>query len=369
MSKPTWRRFIKDIDPYIPGKSIEDVRKEYHLERVIRLASNENPLGASPKAIEAAKQSLDEVGYYPDTTAKALREQLAHFYNVSSEEIMTANGADNILTLLISAYVNKGDEVVYCTPTFPAYRSTTLLMGGVPVEVDLTADWCFDLDAIAEHITDKTKIIFICNPNNPTGTIVSSEQLVAFLDKVPNQVQVVLDEAYIEYVDDLDYMTGIKLYKKSYPVITVRTFSKYYGLAGLRTGYAVGSKEKLAPMLRIREPFATNRVAIHAATAALSDKEFAENHLQETKSGKEYLTEKLKELGFEVIHSHTNFLFVHLKKDSITLFERLLSYGIIIRPCAPWGYTEYARITVGTKEQNQFLLQILDTIQAETSTC
>lgn len=368
LSKPTWRNEITNIDPYIPGKSIENVKKEYHLERVLRLASNENPRGASPKAMEAARQSIEDVQYYPETTAKELREELAHFYHVSSDEIITANGADNILTLLISAYVNEGDEVIYCTPTFPAYRSTTLLMGGVPIEVDLTADWCFDLDAIYKQITPNTKMIFICNPNNPTGTIVSTVQLLAFLDKVPDHVQVVLDEAYIEYVEDNDYMNGIDLFKKSYPIITVRTFSKYYGLAGLRVGYAVAPKEKLEPVLRIREPFATNRTAIHAAIAALNDQAFAKSHLLENKREKVYLCKELKALGYEVIESHTNFLFVYLNMDSVSLFKGLLPHGIIIRPATPWGYPNHARITIGTREQNQLLVELLSSIRAETST-
>lgn len=365
MGRPAWRSAIKDIDPYIPGKSIEDVKNSYHLEQVIRLASNENPFGPSPKMIKAANQSMYDMGFYPDTTAKALRERLAAFHGLSSSDIMTANGADNILTLLISAYVNEGDEVVYCTPTFPSYRSATLLMGGMPVEVPMTTDWRYDLDAILKRITDKTKMIIICNPNNPTGTMLSSEAIVSFLDKVPDNIQVVMDEAYIEYTDQQDYMTGITLHKSSYPIITVRTFSKFYGLAGLRIGYAVASKSILEPLLRIREPFATNRLGINTAIAALDDQDVLQDRLMEIRKGKSYLTEELGSFGFEVTPSQTNFLFAHLKRDSVILFEQLLPLGIIIRPCTPWGYQEYARITVGTQEQNKLLIHALHSIRAE----
>ncbi|MDY0406311.1 histidinol-phosphate transaminase [Virgibacillus sp. 179-BFC.A HS] len=293
------------------------------------------------------------MAFYPDTTATALRNRLAKLYDISADEIITANGADNILTLLISAYINAGDEVIYCIPTFPSYRSTTLLMGGVPVEVPLTKSWQFDLDGIFSKITAKTKLIFICNPNNPTGTMVPSDELKIFLEKVPDHVQVVLDEAYIEYRDQEDYLTGIVLHKKSYPVIVVRTFSKFYGLAGLRIGYAVACEDVLEPLLRIREPFAANRIAIEAAVAALDDEAFGRDHLLEVKKGKDYLTKELSRYGFEVVPSQTNFLFVNLKTDAVNVFEQLLSKGIIIRPCAPWGYPEHVRISVGTQAQNE----------------
>ncbi|WP_068675482.1 histidinol-phosphate transaminase [Oceanobacillus sp. Castelsardo] len=359
MNKTLWRNALDYINPYIPGKSIEDVKKEYQLDKVVRLASNENPQGPSRDVVKAIQKSLNQLNLYPDSTAKNLREKLAIFYNISREEIMTTNGADNAITLLISSYVNEGDEVVYSTPTFPAYRSTTILMGGIPVEVPVTEDWCFDLNAMYERITDKTKLVIICNPNNPTGTIVSKENLVDFLDKVPNHVQVIVDEAYAEYIDDKDYLTGIQLFKENYPLITVRTFSKFYGLAGLRVGYVVAKRDILEPVLRIREPFATNRIAIDAAIAALDDREYGKTHLKETREGKNYLSKELGSLGFEVFPSHTNFLFVHLKMDSLKLFKKLLPYGLIIRPCAPWGLSEYARITIGIKKENELFIKTL----------
>jgi|SRR5690625_1258250 len=354
-----YRDSINKIDPYIPGKSIEDVKREYNLEHVIRLASNENAHGASNNALDAAVNSLKNMSLYPDSSAKLLRKELSSFYGVKKDEVFTANGADNVLSILISAYINEGDEVVYCTPTFPVYKSATLLMGGSCIEVPMTNDWKYDLNGMLEKITNKTKMVFICNPNNPTGTIVSNQEILDFLDKVPSHVQVVLDEAYIEYIDDEDYLTGIELFKQSYRIILVRTFSKFYGLAGLRIGYAVGSNQVLEPMLRIREAFATNRVAIEAGVAALKDQEFTRKHLLEVNRGREYLYNELTEMGFEVFQSYSNFIFVNFYCNTLNLFEELLQYGYIIRPCAPWKLSQYARVSIGTMEQNKSFINVL----------
>ncbi|WP_301109771.1 histidinol-phosphate transaminase [Sporosarcina sp.] len=354
-----WRTSVKDIAPYIPGKSIEAVKKELNLEVVHRLASNENPLGPSPKAKAAMKQAIEEVHLYPDASATKLRERLADLYEVRPEQVITGNGADNIISLVVSAYIDEGDEVVYGSPTFPAYRSSTLLMGGKPVEVPLTEDWKFDLDAIQAAITDKTKLVFICNPNNPTGTIVEDSAIEKFIQEVPDHVTVVLDEAYIEYIREQPYKTGIDYFKADHPIITIRTFSKFYSLAGLRVGYAIASEELLEPVLRLREPFAVNRVAIEAASATLDDSEFTDEHYQMNEEGKNYLTEEFTKLGFEVFPSYTNFLFVHIKSDAQILFNKLLEKGLIIRPCTPWGLNEYVRVSIGTKEQNELLVEIL----------
>lgn len=356
----SWRNNVKKIAPYIPGKSIEAVKEDLGLEQVHRLASNENPLGPSPKAKKAMEQAIKDIHLYPDASATKLRGRLAEMYNVQPEQVITGNGADNIISILVSAYVDEGDEVVYCTPTFPAYRSATLLMGGKPVEVPLTEDWTYDLDAIKKQITDKTKLVFICNPNNPTGTIVDSSELEQFIQEVPEHVIVVLDEAYIEYVRKDHYKTGIDYFKSGHPIITIRTFSKFYSLAGLRIGYAIASEKILEPMLRVREPFAANRIAIEAATATLDDHEFTEKHIQMNAAGKEYLTQEFTELGFIVFPSHTNFLFVHVKLDAQDLFNKLLAKGLIIRPCNPWGLDKYIRVSIGTEAQNKLLVEMLN---------
>lgn len=358
----SWREYVKQIAPYVPGKSIEAVKKELNLKEVLRLASNENQLGPSPKSVDAMHHAMQDVHLYPDAAATELREKLASLYGVQTDQVITGNGADNVISFVISAYVNEGDEVLYCSPTFPAYRSSTLLMGGKPVEVPLTEEYAYDLDALKANITDKTKLIFICNPNNPTGTIVDSNALEKFIADVPEHVTVILDEAYIEYVQEKNYETGIEFFKKGYPVITVRTFSKFYGLAGLRIGYAIASEEILEPMLRLREPFAVNRPAIAAAVATLDDKEYTERHFKMNEEGKGFLKDELESLGFVIYPSSTNFLFVNVKRDGKKLFDELLQKGIIVRPCSGWGYDEYVRISIGTKEQNELLIETLKTI-------
>jgi histidinol-phosphate aminotransferase len=356
-----WRQYVKQIAPYVPGKSIEAVKKELNLKEVHRLASNENQLGPSSKAMEAMQSAVQDVHLYPDAPATELREKLAAMYGIHTEQVITGNGADNVISFVISAYVNEGDEVLYCSPTFPAYRSSTLLMGGKPIEVPLTNEFAFDLDGLKANITNKTKLIFICNPNNPTGTIVDSNALEQFIANVPKHVTVILDEAYIEYVEK-SYETGIDFFKKGYPIITIRTFSKFYGLAGLRIGYAIASEEILEPLLRLREPFAVNRPAIAAAVATLDDKDYTERHRKMNEEGKYFLKKGMEKLGFTVYPSSTNFLFVHVKMNAKTLFDQLVKSGVIIRPCTGWGYDEFVRISIGTKRQNELLLETLKAI-------
>lgn len=357
-----WRETVKEIAPYVPGKSIELVKEELGLDEVIRLASNENPLGPSQKALDAMQVALPDAHLYPDAPATELRVRLASLYGVDADQIITGNGADNIISVLISAYVDEGDEVLYGSPTFPAYRSSTLLMGGTPVEVPLTDDFTFDLEGLKAKVTDKTKLIFICNPNNPTGTVVDSDALENFVKGLPDHVRVVLDEAYIEYVEQEDYTTGIDLFKKGYPVITMRTFSKYYGLAGLRVGYAIAHQDVLEPMLRLREPFAVNRLAIIAALATLDDEDYMALHAKMNREGKAYLTAELEKLGFLVYPSQSNFLFVDLKRKSDDIFDGLLEKGFIIRPCNSWGYDQHVRISIGTQEQNEGLMKALQAV-------
>lgn len=358
-----WREQVKDIASYVPGKSIEAVKIEHELDEVIRLASNENPLGPSPLALKAMQEALLDSHLYPDASTTVLRERLAVLYNVLPEQVMTGNGADNVISLVISAYINEGDEVIYCSPTFPAYRSSTLLMGGKPIEVPLTKNMTFDLDGMKESITDRTKLVFICNPNNPTGTIVEAEKLRDFIENLPNHVTVIMDEAYIEYVSDKSYLTGIDFFHEGHNVITIRTFSKYYSLAGLRVGYAIAREDILEPILRLREPFACNRIAVAGAVGTLDDKEFMAKHEKMNEAGKQKLTKELTELGFEVTPSETNFLFVDVKRNAFELFELLLKRGIIIRPCTGWGFTEHIRVSIGTEEQNTLLIDILSQLR------
>ncbi|MFK2827256.1 histidinol-phosphate transaminase [Bacillus sp. B190/17] len=368
MNQELWRRSATKLKAYIPGKAIEDVKKELGLEEIIRLASNENPFGPSPKAVEAMQQAVLDSQLYPEATCSELRKKLGSLYDIDSDQIIVGNGADNVITLIGSAYINPGDEVIYCTPTFPAYRTITLLMEGTPVEIPVDENYTFDLQAILSAINDKTKLIFICNPNNPTGTIVEEDQLEAFLKQVPPHVVVVLDEAYAEFIGREGYHTGPDFVKAGYPVIFVRTFSKLYGLAGTRIGYAAGSKEHIAPIQAVREPFAANRIANAGAVAALDDEEYKNKTIQENKQEMKKLIKELQALGYDVAESHANFLFVDLKEDAVQLFEALMKEGILIRPCIAWGLGTHARITIGSAQQNEHLLQALRKVSQKLTT-
>ncbi|MFK2826684.1 histidinol-phosphate transaminase [Bacillus sp. B190/17] len=365
MSESLWRSSVKDLDPYIPGQAAEEAKKQAELTDVIRLATNENQLGPSPKAIEAMVKAIQEAHFYPDLTCLELRTKLGALHGIDPENYVIANGADNIINLVIASYINPGDEVVYCTPTFSEYHKNTLLMGGVPVEIPTTKDHKFDLEAMLEAINEKTKLVIVCNPNNPTGTIVEEEELREFFKRVPKHVVAVLDEAYGEFINRENYATGVEYIKEGLPVITIRTFSKLYGLAGMRVGYAMARPELIQPLQRVREPFACNRVAHAGALGALEDVEHKNKTLSDNKREMEKLVKEFRAFGYEVEESHTNFLFVDMKQETGSIGAELASQGLIIRPCAAWGHPTHARISIGTAEQNDKLLKALQEINAK----
>lgn len=365
MSEKLWRNNVRDLDPYIPGQAAAEAKQQENVTEVIRLATNENQLGPSPKAIEAMVKAIQEAHFYPDLTCLELRSKLGELHGINPENYVIANGADNIINLVIASYINPGDEVVYCTPTFSEYHKNTLLMGGVPVEIPTTKDHKFDLEAMLGAITDKTKVVIVCNPNNPTGTIVSEEELRGFFKRLPEHVVAVLDEAYGEYINFDNYSTGVEYIKEGIPVITIRTFSKLYGLAGMRVGYAMASPELIQPLQRVREPFACNRIAHAGALGALEDVEHKNKTLTENKREMDKLVKEFRSLGYEVEKSHTNFLFVDMKQETGSIAGELASQGLIIRPCAVWGYPTYARISIGTAEQNDKLVKALQKINSK----
>ncbi len=354
MTNPiVWRQEVSKLEPYVPGKPIEEVKSQYGLDRITRLASNENPYGPSPKAIAAMNAAAAESHLYPEPTCADLRAKLGELYQVDPSQILVSNGADNVLMLIGQAYVNPGDEVVYCVPTFSVYRTSAVVMGGVPVEIPLTGDYKFDLDAMLAAATDKTKLMFVCNPNNPTGTIVDSDKLEAFLKRVPPHVVVVLDEAYGEFIDVPGYKTGAEYVREGYPVISVHTFSKLYGLAAMRVGYAIAADDLLKPVLAVREPFPVSRMANSAALASLEDAEYRDFILANNREGIRYLGEELRRMGFGVIPSYSNFVFVNLHREAAPVVEALLRAGYIVRPCKSWGYPQHIRVTIGSPEQNR----------------
>jgi histidinol-phosphate aminotransferase len=352
------RKGILKLPPYIPGKSIEEVERELGKKRWVKLASNENVLGPSPKAVAAIRRELSNLHMYPEGPCPDLRKALARRCSVAEENVVISNGADNLLVLIAGAFLNEGEEAVMATPTFSMYPTVTRIMGGKPVEVKLKA-YTHDLSSMLEKVNRKTKLVFVCNPNNPTGTIVIRKELDAFLAKIPEGVILILDEAYWDFADSPEYPRGLSYVREGKPVILLRTFSKVYGLAGLRVGYAVGRGDLMDCLYRVREPFPVHRLGQAGAVAALEDKAHAEKSIRMVIEGRRYLYRELDRMGLFYLPSQANFIFMDLGKDSKEVFQDLLGEGVIIRPGTIWGYPTFARVTVGGPKENQRFIKAL----------
>ena len=353
------RKGISSIKDYIPGKPIEDVQAELGLADIAKLASNETPIGPSPMAVEAARREMGKVNLYPEGPTTRLRKRMAGRLGIEPDMITFANGADNCITLVANAFIDEGNEVVMADPTFSAYEAVTTIMGGRPVPVKLK-NHTHDLEAMLGAVTDKTKLVFVCNPNNPTGTIVRRSELERFVSRLPDHVLLVLDEAYFEFASDKDYPDGLDYIERGGNVISLRTFSKIYGIAGLRIGYALGASEFIAALNKVREPFPVSRIAQAAALAALDDEGYRAAVLRNNEEGKAYLSREFERLGLPFAPSQTNFIFVDLKMDCREAFQALLRKGIIVRPGYIWGSSTWARVTIGTMDQNRKFIRALD---------
>ncbi len=360
-----YRDGLELITAYIPGKPVEEVRRELGITgRIIKMASNENPLGPSPRVIQKMAEALQEANLYPEGDCPQLREVIAKKYCLPENHFIFGTGVDNLIPMVINTFVNSGDEVIIPAPSFAAYRTGTIAAGGIPVMVPLK-DFTVDLKAMLKAVTPKTKMVFICNPNNPTGTIVHGGELTAFLEALPENLVTVLDEAYCEYVEDKDYPDSLKYVKENKNVVVFRTFSKIYGLAGLRVGYGITRPEFVFNMNKLREPFNVNRPAQAGAIEALSDDEFVEKGRLINRRGKQIIYKGLDKLGLKYIPTEANFIFADLGIDMEVLFPKLLKKGIIIRPAAPWGYPSWARITIGLPEECEEFIKVLGEVLAE----
>ncbi|MGC7847153.1 histidinol-phosphate transaminase [Desulforudis sp. 1088] len=348
---------IGSLAVYKPGKPIEEVQRELGLERVIKLASNENPLGPSPRAVEAVSRAIGEVHRYPDGSAYRLKRALAAALDVEPEAVLLANGSNEVVQQLSLAVLDEGDEAVMPVPSFPRYEPLARLMKAEPVEVPLT-DYRLDLEAMATRISPRTKIVYICNPNNPTGTIVRKDEFETFLDKLPPRVLVVMDEAYFEYVDDPLYPDGLDYFRRGRNVIVLRTFSKIYGLAGLRVGYAIGSPDLIAYLERVREPFNVNALAQTAALAALGDREFVRRSQDLAREGKRFLYSAFTSRGISYVPSEANFIFFDAGRPEQEVFRRMLRRGVIVR--GGFGYPTMLRVTIGTPDENAVFIEAFD---------
>jgi histidinol-phosphate aminotransferase len=356
---------LSAIKPYVPGKPIEEVQREYGLTDVIKLASNENPLGPSPKVMAALRAALPELNFYPDAQAYALCRAIAARHGVTSDMVRVGNGADGLIRELCVSYLEDGNEVLTSCSSFPVYDISAAVMRARLVKTPLKG-LGFDLVAIAAAITDRTKLIFICNPNNPTGTIVTANEVAEFMGRVPDHAIVVLDEAYYEFVDSPDYPDSLTYVKSGrYPnVIVLRTFSKAYGIAGIRLGYGIAQPALLAPLRASMESFPVNRLAQVAGLAALEDNEFMARTVTVNAAGRAYLYCEFDRLGLAYAPSHTNFILVRVGHEAKAIYQELLVRGVIVRPCTGYDLPEYLRITVGTEAQNARLIEALEAVLA-----
>ncbi len=351
---------IRDLAPYVPGKPMEELERELGISHSIKLASNENPLGPSPKAVEAMREAAGEIHRYPDGASFALRKKLSGRLGVTEEQLVFGSGGDEILELIAKIVMGPGDEVVYAWPSFAMYPIVVKGMGAKGVQVPLTEGFVHDLDAMAAAVTDKTRVVMVCNPNNPSGTTVGAAEFDRFVRALPDDVVLAVDEAYFEFVRRDDYPDVVSLMDRRPGTLVLRTFSKIYGLAGIRIGYAICDAELASFLERARHPFNVNRLAEVAALAALDDEDHARRTIEMNTTGIDYLTTELHRLGIETWPSEANFI---LARTGGQVFDALLSEGIIVRPMAGFGLTEHVRISVGLPEENERLIKTLAEIR------
>ena len=355
---------IRGIAPYQPGKPISELAREMGLDeaRIIKLASNENPLGVSPKAQDAIRAVVSDLSRYPDGNGFELKAALARRYEIETDWIVLGNGSNDVLDQAARAFLTPHDEAVYSQYAFAVYPLAVQAIGARGIEVP-ALHYGHDLDAMARAVTPKTRIVFIANPNNPTGTFVTAGRLESFIAALPSHVLVVLDEAYNEYLPD-EVRTDTLAWVRTYPnLVITRTFSKVYGLAGLRVGCAFASREVADLMNRVREPFNVNSVALAAAAAALEDREFVARSCEVNRSGMRQLVSGLTKLGLEFIPSYGNFVTFRVA-SAARVFQRLLEAGVIVRPLGGYGMPEHLRVTIGIDSENARFLESLEQAMA-----
>jgi histidinol-phosphate aminotransferase len=358
------RPALEGLVPYEPGKPVEEVQRELGLERVIKLASNEGPYGPFPQALDALARAADGLNRYPDGGAYVLRKALAGRHDVAFEEIAIGAGADGLIDGISQATLDPGDEVVCGWPSFPSYLIYALKLGAQPVRVPLRDDR-YDLEALRGAITERTKLVYICNPNNPTGTMSSRAELDDYFERVPEHVLTVVDQAYFEYIDDPEYPDAVEEYfKAGRRVLVTRTFSKIYGLAGLRVGYGVGPADLVTALGKTRRAFDVTTPAQEAALASLHVPEEVARRRELNAQGRVELERILREAGYRLAGpAVANFVFVDLGEDAQPFFTALLQQGVIVRPLAAFGAPQAIRVTVGTPGEHAFLAEALGRVR------
>lgn len=362
----TPRTVVETIKPYMPGwpdRTPAELCQLLARDEVAKLSFNESPYGPSPMAVQAMQQAACQVHLYFDMEAKELRQKIAEKHSVSMDHVYIGNGGDEAIALLVNAFVSPGDEVIMPWPTFGQYANATTIMDGIPVKVPVRSDDLrADLAAMLAAVTERTKIIFLCNPNNPTGVTVTGKALREFVAAIPSHIIVGLDEAYYDYVEAPDFLSGLALLAEFPNVAVIRTFSKIYGLAGMRVGYAIANPDIVTLVQRVRPLFNVNTLAQFGAMAALDDREFVRFSAERNAAERAWISQQLTKLGWRVFPSQTNFVFVDTGREAAPLADAAREAGIIIRAGAGWGYPTFLRISLGTHEQNAALVDILKNV-------
>jgi histidinol-phosphate aminotransferase len=359
---------VQSLRPYQPGKPIDELARELGLNEkdIVKLASNENPVGPSPKALAAIQGELEELTRYPDGAGFELKKILCKKLSIQPEQITLGNGSSDILDFITRVFVNDGDNIVVSQHAFAIYGLVAKMVGAETIAAP-AKNFAHDLDAMLAAINDKTRIVFVTNPNNPTGTWIKKDELIAFLNKVPERVLVLLDEAYFEYVDEADYPNGMALLPQYSNLVVTRTFSKAYGLASMRVGYGVSSPEIADLLNRVRPPFNVNSFALAAAKATLLDDEYVAESIAVNNDGMAYLEGEFNRLGLDFIQSVGNFICVKMPSgvDPMAVNDGLLRQGVIIRPVANYEMPEHLRVSIGIAKENQAFIAALENVLAQ----
>lgn len=354
---------IAAISPYVPGKPMEELEREYGIRDSVKLASNENPLGPSPKAMEAIRQAAGKLNRYPDGGGYFLVRKLSEVLNVPTDHLILGNGSDDIIDMLARVFLGPGDEVIIPFPSFLIYEISAQATGADVVKTRLK-NLAIDLDAILNAVTPRTRIIFLCNPNNPTGSVVSRTAFDRFMERLPESVIVVVDEAYIEFVRDPACLRSLGYEGFKRPVVTLRTFSKAYGLAGLRIGYGVAPPEIIGVLHRVRQPFNASLVAQAGALAALEDTDFLAKTLRIVHEGLDWLHAALDAEGIPHFTTQSNFFLIDTGRNADQVFKAMLSEGVIVRSMTGYGFPRYIRVNAGTPTENERFVNALSRVVA-----
>lgn len=344
---------IRTLVPYPPGKPIEELEREYGISGSIKLASNENAWGPSPRAVSAIKDALENLHRYPDGSCYYLAQSLADKIGVKPEEIVFGNGSNEIIGLLITTFLQPGEEVISSHPTFLMYQKLVQVQGGVNKVVELSESMQHDLKSILDKVSPKTRMIFLDNPNNPTGTIIDRDDFASFMEQLQDDIIVVLDEAYVDFVAPELRIDALSYIRSSKPLAALRTFSKAYGLSGLRLGYGIMDIETAGYLNRVRQPFNVNSLAQVGGVAALADDEHYQMTLEKSREGIAWLSREVEKLGCHPMETHTNFFLIDVKGDGRKLYEHMLHQGVIVRHMQAYGYPNFIRITVGRQDENK----------------